>query len=207
MAQEEEAITDALSTFGIPPAAAKNLLQRAKHRAGPLLTPADWARFLKGPLLEEIQKIIPVFRPVGAYAALIQRFEDAARSAPVSTPPPVDTEARETVRFFDLEDLTQRQRLLSEVAREEGALGVMLVWPGGALARFPGGSKALPPLLYAAHRVLARRPYRVGYILLEEAILLVRPLGRYLLAVVARKNANRGRFMTRLLEVDEGGKG
>jgi len=206
MPQEEEAITDALSTFGIPPAAAKNLLRRAKLRSGPLLAPADWVRFLKGPLLEEIRKIIPVFRPVGAYADLIQRFEDEARRPPVPTPPPVDTEARENVRFYDLEDPATRQRLLTEVAREEGTLGVMLIWPGGAQVRFPGAAKTLPPLIYAAHRVLARRPYRVGYILFEDAVLLARPLGRYLLVVVAKKDANLGRYMTRLLEVKEGGK-
>ncbi len=206
MPQEEEAITEALSTFGIPPAAVKNLLRRAKLRSGPLLVPADWVRFLKGPLLEEVQKIIPVFRPVGAYADLIRRFEEEARRPPVPTPPPVDTEARENVRFYDLEDPATRQRLLAEVAREEGTLGVMLIWPGGAQVRFPGGAKTLPPLIYAAHRVLARRPYRVGYILFEDAVLLARPLGRYLLVVVAKKDANLGRYMTRLLEVNEGGK-
>ncbi len=199
MAQEaEEIVIEALSSYGIPPAASRNLIQRARKRSGLGDRPADWVRLLEGPLLAEIQNIIPVFRGGGAYAEAIERVRALARSTSVPSAP---VRAR-PLRRVDLGDPAERERLLTDLAREEGTIGVALVRNGRAEMRFPGASSGFPRLLFAAHRLISRRrDYRVAYLLVKEAQVFMRPLGEYVVAVVAKRDANLGRVLTRLSEL------
>ncbi len=207
MQEAEEILVDTLSGYGIPPAAGRNLIKKAREKSGLGDRPADWVRLAEGPLLEEIQAIIPVFQGTGAYAdALVRLRRLARRGAPPPPQAPASPAARR-VRWVNLADPAQRERLLSELAREEGAIGVALLANGEAEMRFPGASGNLPRLFYAAHRVLSRRrPYRVGYFATGEAEVFFRPLGKYVAVLVTRKGANLGRVLTRLAELQaEGG--
>ncbi len=203
MQEAEELIVEALSSYGIPPAASRNLILRARKRSGLGDRPADWVRLAEGPLLSEIQNIIPVFTGGGAYAEAIERIKAMARR---QAPAPRE-EAPRAVRRVNLADAAERERLLTELAREEGALGVALIKSGRAEMRFPGASQGLPRLLFAAHQLIARRRgYRVAYLVVKEAQVFLRPLGEYVVAVVTKRDANLGRVLTRLAELSaEGG--
>jgi len=206
MQEAEELIVDALSRYGIPPAASRNLIRRAKKKSGLGDRPVDWVRLMEGPLIQEIQEIIPIFQGKGEYEAALSRLREWARkqrTAPTREEPP----APERVQKVNLESAEARQRLLSELAREEGAMGVALIRKGQVEMRFPGASQALPLMIYAAHRLISkRRPYRVAYLVVRDAQVLLRPLGDYVVAVAMRKGANLGRVLARLYELQpEGG--
>jgi len=207
MQEAEELIVDALSRYGIPPAASRNLIQRARRKSGLGDRPADWVRLAEGPLIEEIQAIIPIFQGTGDYEEALERLREWARRQRAVAPPPKEAPPPERVRKVDLSSAEARERLLSELAREEGTVGVALIRNGRAEMRFPGASASLPRLLYAAHQLVARRrPYRVAYLVVQEAQVFLRPLGEYVVAVVTKRGANLGRVLTRLSELQpEGG--
>ncbi len=203
MQEAEELIVEALSNYGIPPAASRNLIQRARKKSGLGDRPADWVRLAEGPLLAEIQGIIPVFRGGGAYAEAVARLRELARRAEPAPSP----SAPRAARRVNLDDAAERERLLVELAREEGAMGVALIRNGRAEMRFPGAPSGLPRLLFAAHRLIGRRRrYRVAYLVVKEAQVFLRPLGEYVVALVTKRDANLGRVLTRLAELSaEGG--
>ncbi len=205
MQEAEELIVEALSSYGIPPAASRNLIQRARRRSGLGDRPSDWVRLAEGPLLAEIQNIIPVFSGGGAYAEAVARLKAMVRQK--ATAP--QAEAPRAVRPVDFSDPAKRERLLAELAREEGVMGVALIQSGRAEMRYPGVSQALPRLLFAAHQLVARRRgYRVAYLVVKEAQVFLRPLGEYVVAVVTKRGANLGRVLARLAELSaEGGQG
>ncbi len=206
MQEAEELIVSALSRYGIPPAASRNLIQRARRKSGLGDRPADWVRLAEGPLIEEIQAIIPVFRGGGDYQEALAKLREWARGrATVPTLPEAPEPA--SGRRVDLRRPEVRERLLAELAREEGTVGVALIRNGKAEMRFPGASASLPRLLYAAHQLVARRrPYRVAYLVVQEGQVFLRPLGEYVVAVVTKRGANLGRVLSRLSELQpEGG--
>jgi len=205
MQEAEEILLEALSRYGIPPAASRNLIERARERSGLGRSPADWVRLAEGPLIEEIQEIIPIFQGKGEYQEALMRLRAwAQRHAAL---PLHDEDAPARVRTVDLSDRAARERLLAELAREEGTVGVALIRNGNAEMRFPKASANLPRLLYAAHQLVARRrPYKVAYLVVKEAQVFLRPLGEYVVAVVTKRGANLGRVLTRLSELQvEGG--
>ncbi len=203
MPEAEELIVEALESYGIPPAASRNLIERARRKNGLGTRPEDWVRLMEGPLLAEIQRVIPVFRLGGRYAEALKALK---RRLP---PPPPPREAPAQKRLYRLAEAGERKRLLAELAREEGVTGVALLAAGRAELRFPGAGPHLPRMLYAAHRMVAkRRPYRLTYVLVKDAQVFLRPLGEYVVTVVAKRGANLGRILARLAELGiEGGQG
>ncbi len=203
MPEAEELIVEALSSYGIPPAASRNLIQRARRKNGLGDRPEDWVRLMEGPLLAEIQNVIPIFRMGGAYAEALRVLKGRL---PAPAPAPEAPRPRTAYRLTEPEG---RKRLLADLAREEGVFGVALLSPGRAELRFPGAGPHLPPMLYAAHRMVAkRRPYRLAYVLVKDAQVFLRPLGEYVVTVVAKRGANLGRILARLAELGlEGGQG
>jgi len=202
MPEAEELIVEALSSYGIPPAATRNLIQRARRKNGLGDRPEDWVRLMEGPLLDEIQRIIPVFQPGGRYAEVLRTLK--SQLPPPQSPPPA---APAPQALYRLKEDGERKRLLADLAREDGVVGVGLLGNGRAELRFPGAGAHLPPMLYAAHRMIARRrPYRLTYVLVKDAQVFLRPLGEYVVTVVAKRSANLGRILARLAELGpEGG--
>jgi len=206
MQEAEEILVDTLSRYGIPPAAGRNLIKQARKKSGLGDRPMDWVRLAEGPLLEEIQAIIPIFKGGGDYAKALASLRKLAEDdggvelAEEDAPPP------EEGRQVNLEDPRERERLLSELARENGAIGVALIRQDQVEMRFPGASENLPRLLYTAHRLFyERRPYLVGYFTTAQAQVFFRPLGEYIAVVVTRRGANLGRMLTRLAELQAKG--
>ena len=203
MREAEEIITQALSTYGIPPKATRNLIQRARKRSGLGESPADWLALAEGPLLEEIQRIIPVFNLSGEYARAVEALREL-----VSAQALAEREGGGGPRRVAVEDAEERSRLVREFARERGVVGVGFVSERGFELRFRELSEGLGPMILAAHRLFGRRrPYRVAYLVVEEAALFMRPLGSYVFVVAARRGRNLGRLLSRLLELEaEGGR-
>ena len=198
MQEAEQLIIEALSTYGIPPAAAKNLIRRAMARVAPGEASKRWLQLARGPLVEEIRQVIPVFQVNGPYAEAVAKIEQLARARRPKTPP---TSGRENLQL-DPNDPRSRQDLLRHLAREEGVVGVMLLGPTISEARFPGGSANLPRLLFAAHRLaLSRRGYRFAYLVTREAQIFLRPLEAFLVAVITRPEVNLGKIRKRLTEL------
>lgn len=209
MRDPEEVLIEALSYYGISPAATRNLIERARERSGLGKSPEDWLALAEGPLVEEVREIIPVFPGMAKgsrYAEAVKRLREEL--SPLPKPPPRANNPGKK-RRYRLSDPKDREALLSQVAREAQAVGVALVSKEGQATRLPGVSEEWPRLLLAAHRLLSRRrPYRVGYLVVEGGEVYFRSLGDYLLVVLTRRGANTGRILNMLaaIEAEEGGK-
>ncbi len=201
MPQIERLAIEALTEY-VSPNAAQNLFDRAVRRGGvnpETLDAAGWLRFLRGPLLTELQAILPVREPTGKLNHLLRALEEAAaRPAPTAqpapqqhNPPTIDTTRIE----IDLENSAARERLASSLAREDGVSGVLVWGSGFQEARLPG-VEDLAPILAVVHNLLQKqKSYKIFYSVFHEGQVLIRPLGSALVAVVAKRQANLGRLM------------
>jgi len=196
----ETIIVNALDRYGIPPRASRYLIEQARERAQLGTSPEDWVRLVEGPLLEELRDIIPVFNMSGDYAKARDRLLELARKARVEESIKRSVSGVRVRRRIDPEDPETREQVAAELAREEGALAVIWAWPGGAETR--GASEQFARLLFASHVLLRRRgDYRVAYLMVKGARVLMRPLGEHVLALVAKPTANLGKLLSKLLEV------
>ncbi|WP_456411653.1 hypothetical protein [Oceanithermus sp.] len=201
MPQTERLVVEALSEFASP-AAAQNLLRRALRRAGAdpnIMGPAEWSRFIQGPLMDELRNVFPIREPTGPLRRLIHSLDEAALSAPPPAPARAQDPARNTLilpkRTVDLNEAATREQLANELAREEGVSGVVIQGPGFTEARLPGFDD-LTPILSVTHSLLKKqKPYKIFYSVFQEGQVLVRPLGPALVALVTKREANLGRLM------------
>lgn len=202
MPQIETLVVKALTEYASP-AAAKNILNRALQKAGAnpeAMGPEAWLRFVRGPLLSELQQVFPIQEPTGALRRVIRSLEAAAasQSAPVAQPA-APANARNTLilpkRTVDLDLAEAREGLVNELAREEGVSGVLLRGPSFQEIRLPG-VEDLAPILGVVHNLLRKqKPYKIFYSVFQEGQVLVRPLGPALVALVAKREANLGRLL------------
>ena len=206
MHKAEETIVNALLSYGIAPEGIQNVIERARRKSGLGHRLEDWLLLAEQYIPAELEKIIPAFsKDRGEYAQALANLRNLVRQRANAQASP--TPAQPVKRPVNLEDEAERERLLAELAREEGALGVALIEKNHALMRFPGARPELPRLLYAAHRLIGRRRrYRVAYLVVKEAQVFLRPLGKYVIVVMTKRGANLGRVLTRLGELaSEGG--
>ncbi len=200
MPQIERLIIEALTDY-VSPTAAQNLFDRSLRRSAvnpETLDAAGWLRFVTGPLLEELQTILPVREPTGSLRRLIRGLEDSVQKRPPAQPTPV-RRGPPTINaprlLVDLADPSSRERLASGLAREEGVSGVLLQGPDYQEARLPGVEDLAPILAVANNLLQKQKPYKIFYSVFGEGHVLIRPLGPALVAVVAKRHANLGRLM------------
>jgi len=201
MPQIERLVIEALTEY-ISPAAAQNLYERALRRVGfnaGTEDPAAWLNFINGPILAELRAILPIQEPTGSLRRLLRLLEETARNTPEpnATPPhpPASAPISTPKQKIDLNDVTEREKLTSALAHEEGVSGVLLQGPGYQEARLPGVEE-LPPIITVIHKLLTKqKPYKMYYSVFGEGQVLIRPLGPALIAVIAKQHANLGRLM------------
>ena len=200
MPQIERLIIEALTDY-VSPVAAQNLFDRALRRAAvnpETLDAAGWLRFITGPLLDELQTILPIREPTGSLRRLIRNLEESAQKQPQVQPPPT-RRGPPTINAprlqIDLADPAARERMASALAREEGVSGVLLQGPDYQEARLPGVEDLAPILAVANNLLQKQKPYKIFYSVFGDGHVLIRPLGSALVAVVAKRHANLGRLM------------
>ncbi|XOB98836.1 hypothetical protein ACMC9I_01725 [Deinococcota bacterium DY0809b] len=204
MPQIERLVVEALTEYASP-VAAQNIMNRALRRAGvnpDAMGPEAWLRFVRGPLLTELQQVFPIQEPTGALRRVLRGLEEAAaaRTRPAApAPKPAAPGDRNTLilprREIDLDRAEAREGLVNELAREEGVSGVLLQGPSFREARLPG-VEDLAPILGVVHNLLQKqKPYKLFYSVFQEGQVLVRPLGPALVALVAKREANLGRLL------------
>jgi len=202
MPQIERLVVEALTEYASP-VAAQNIVYRALRRAGMDpgdLSAADWVRFVRGPLFNELQQLFPIKEPTGKLRRLLRSLEETAVAEAVPQEREPETpSARSTLilpkRTVNLSAENDRERFVNELAREEGVSGVLLQGPGFQESRLPG-VKDLAPILGVAHNLLQKqKPYKLFYSVFREGQVLVRPLGPALVALVTKREANLGRLM------------
>jgi len=202
MPQIERLIIEALTDY-VSPTAAQNILDRAIRRSAinpGSLDAAGWLNFINGPLLNELQNVLPVREPTGALRRLIHNLEESAQqermrtqpSPPVRRGPPTIYSPRIEV---DLDDPEAVEQLASNLAREEGISGVLLRGPNFQEARLPGVEDLAPILAVVNNLLQKQKPYKMFYSVFEEGHVLIRPLGPALVAVVAKRHTNLGRLI------------
>jgi len=201
MPQTERLIIEALSDY-VSPTAAQNLYMRALQRSAvnpAALDDSGWLQFVTGPLLDELQTILPIREPTGALRRLIHDLEESSqkRTEPPARPPirrgPPTINAPQLQ--VDLSDPASRELLASSLAREEGVSGVLLQGPDYQEARLPGIEDLAPILSVVNNLLQKRKPYKIFYSVFQEGHVLIRPLGPALVAVVAKRHANLGRLI------------
>ena len=202
MPQIERLIIEALTDY-VSPTAAQNLMDRALRRSAinpSALDATGWLQFITGPLMNELQAVLPIREPTGSLRRLIRSLEENAQktqspqpaSPPVRRGPPTINAPRLQV---DLSDPGARERLASGLAREEGVSGVLLQGPDYQEARLPGVEDLAPIIAVANNLLQKQKPYKIFYSVFGEGHVLIRPLGPALVAVVAKRHANLGRLM------------
>ena len=202
MSQTERLIIEALTDY-VSPAAAQNLLNRTIRRSGldpGSLDDAGWLEFVNGPLLTELQNILPIREPTGSLRRLIRNLgENARNSTPEQPKEPPIRRGPPTINVpqiqIDLADPAARERLVSGLAREEGVSGVLLQGPNFQEMRLPGVEDLAPILAVANNLLQKQKPYKIFYSVFGDGQVLIRPLGSALVAVVGKRQANLGRLM------------
>ncbi|AFV75299.1 hypothetical protein YIM1640_16310 [Thermus oshimai] len=190
----EEAVLEILTRY-LSPQAARNLLLKAAK--GPLpSSPWEWARFLEGPLWQELKALLPfrempreLKRLIGELKALAPQVaeEEAEEEEEANLPPEV----------VDLENPEARHALARRLARLEGVLGVVVVGQRGREELLAGEA----PPFEAVHFLLGRQGYRAFYALLPQGLVALRPLEGGYVGVMARKEANIGRLLHALRRI------
>lgn len=202
MPQIERLVVEALTEYASP-VAAQNIMNRALRRAGvnpDTMGPEAWVRFVRGPLLTELQQVFPIQEPTGALRRVLRGLEEAAATpSRPATPAPAAPGDRNTLILprheVDLNRAEVREDLVNELAREEGVSGVLLQGPSFQEVRLPG-VEDLAPILGVVHNLLQKqKPYKLFYSVFQEGQVLVRPLGPALVALVAKREANLGRLL------------
>jgi len=200
MPQIERLVVEALSEFASP-TAAQNILGRVLQRSGAdpsTMGPAEWAQFIQGPLMDELRVVFPIREPTGPLRQLIRELEQSPDPASAQSAAGPVPSARSTLtlpkRTIDLGDPQERERLASELAREEGITGVLLQGPDFTVER--PALDGLAPMLGVVHALIKKqKPYKLFYSVFQEGQVIVRPLGPVLLALIAKREANLGRLM------------
>lgn len=102
------------------------------------------------------------------------------------------------VRVYDLADAAEQDRLLVDLARNEGVLGALLCDARGQplRMRLPRGGEEIARVAAVTAQML-KRPWRLLTMQLGEQHLSVRPLGEHMVAVVS-EGANLGRLLAEL---------
>lgn len=190
----EEAVLEILTRY-LSPQAARNLLLKAAKGNLPS-TSWEWARFLEGPLWQELKALLPFREMPRELKRLIGELKALAPQVAEEEP---EEEGEEDLppEVADLESPEARQALARRLARLEGVLGVAVVGPGGHEELF-GGEK---PPFEAVHFLLGRQGYRAFYALLPQGLVALRPLERGYVGVLARKEANIGRLLHALRRI------
>ena len=192
----ERKVIEALSQV-ISPLAAESLLKRALGGRSPnLLGPLGWATLIEGPLQQELRGILPV-------NDLLPELEKLTRQLKAQIPIHPSLEVSDPVQHIDLQNKEMRENLVLELARGEGVLAVVLESGYGQEYRLGDYDSSLVNLLATTHRLFERRGgYRVFYTVLEEAQLVLRPLGRGYLAVLTRNEASLGHLLYRMGKIE-----
>ncbi|MCS7058465.1 MAG: hypothetical protein NZ849_00550 [Meiothermus sp.] len=204
MKEIEQKVVEVLSQL-VSPTAARSLLQRALRGQPPhLLGPRAWAELIEGPLQRELVGILPVSGLLPELGRLARELRaqdrEASDSGKVARP---TLELPDTTEYVDLSREEERQALVQSLARGEGVLAVVLESTYGRALRLGGFGPGLLEMLRAAHGLLERRGgYRVFYTVLGEVQMVLRPLGRGYLALLAQSGANLGQFLFRMRKIE-----
>jgi hypothetical protein len=203
----EAKIIEALMGY-VSRGAAESLLRRVLHRArkNPLaMGPQEWIELIEGPLLAELRQVLPIngqIPPLKGLVKGLRQVRESVSSPVVRAEAPLEPTLELPLDWLDLSEAEVRLKLLQELARVEGVLGVAIQTPWGQEIRLPDDSGDLPLLVSTAHRLLSlRRPYTMFYTVMGNAQLMVRGMGQSWVAVLADHDANPGHLLYRLRQL------